>query len=190
MDRVGRCLGWAIRREGVALGVGLVFVGLSDARVVALDEKTGALVWNVYVGDNPRDKGQGHLRRAPVRGRPRVGWTQRGQRMAWAGRCPRSQDRQGDLEVLRDSRTRRTRARVLAAGERHLHPRRRGGLAGGCRRCCAGHRVLRDRQRRSTAWRRRSSRRQPVSLFGRCARYEDRKAQVALSGHPPRRVGS
>ncbi len=45
-------------REGVALGAGLVFVGLSDARVVALDEKTGALVWNVYVGDNPRDKGQ------------------------------------------------------------------------------------------------------------------------------------
>jgi alcohol dehydrogenase (cytochrome c) len=45
-------------REGVAVGDGLVFVGLSDARVIALNEKTGALVWNQYVGDNPRDKGQ------------------------------------------------------------------------------------------------------------------------------------
>jgi PQQ-dependent dehydrogenase (methanol/ethanol family) len=45
-------------REGVALGEGLVFVGLSDARVIALNEKTGELVWNRYVGDNPRDKGQ------------------------------------------------------------------------------------------------------------------------------------
>ena len=45
-------------REGVAVGEGLVFVGLSDARVIALNEKTGELVWNQYVGDNPRDKGQ------------------------------------------------------------------------------------------------------------------------------------
>jgi quinohemoprotein ethanol dehydrogenase len=45
-------------REGVAVGEDLVFVGLSDARVIALDEKTGQLVWNQYVGDNPRDKGQ------------------------------------------------------------------------------------------------------------------------------------
>jgi alcohol dehydrogenase (cytochrome c) len=45
-------------REGLAVGEGLVFVGLSDARVIALNEKTGDLVWNQYVGDNPRDKGQ------------------------------------------------------------------------------------------------------------------------------------
>jgi len=45
-------------REGVALGDGLVFVGLSDARVITLNEKTGDVVWNRYVGDNPRDKGQ------------------------------------------------------------------------------------------------------------------------------------
>ena len=45
-------------REGVAVAEGLVFVGMSDARVVALGEKTGELVWNQYVGDNPRDKGQ------------------------------------------------------------------------------------------------------------------------------------
>src|SRR4030095_13380757 len=44
--------------EGVAVGDGLVFVGLSDARVIALREKTGELVWNKYVGDKARDKGQ------------------------------------------------------------------------------------------------------------------------------------
>src|SRR5262245_36794922 len=45
-------------REGVAVGDGLVFVGLSDARVIALREKTGEPVWNKYVGDKARDKGQ------------------------------------------------------------------------------------------------------------------------------------
>jgi alcohol dehydrogenase (cytochrome c) len=45
-------------REGVALGDDLVFVGLSDARVIALREDTGELVWNRYVGDQARDKGQ------------------------------------------------------------------------------------------------------------------------------------
>src|SRR5437016_7558386 len=45
-------------REGVAVAEGLVFVGMSDARVVALREKTGELAWNLYIGDNPRDKGQ------------------------------------------------------------------------------------------------------------------------------------
>jgi alcohol dehydrogenase (cytochrome c) len=45
-------------REGVAVGEGLVFVGMSDARIIALNEKTGELAWNQYLGDNPRDKGQ------------------------------------------------------------------------------------------------------------------------------------
>ena len=45
-------------REGVAVAEGLVFIGMSDARAIALDEKTGEVRWNRYVGDNPRDKGQ------------------------------------------------------------------------------------------------------------------------------------
>jgi PQQ-dependent dehydrogenase (methanol/ethanol family) len=45
-------------REGVAVVEGMVFVGLSDARAIALNVKTGDLVWNEYIGDNPRDKGQ------------------------------------------------------------------------------------------------------------------------------------
>ena len=52
-------------REGVALGDGLVFIGTSDARVVALRDDTGELVWNRYVGEDARDKGQG-IAGAPV----------------------------------------------------------------------------------------------------------------------------
>lgn len=38
-------------REGVAVSEGLVFVGLSDANLIALREKTGELVWKTYLGD-------------------------------------------------------------------------------------------------------------------------------------------
>lgn len=41
------CCGWTSR--GVALGEGLVFVGLLDARLVALDQKTGEVVWETQV---------------------------------------------------------------------------------------------------------------------------------------------
>ena len=53
----GRLVG-SPAREGVAVAEGLVFVGLSDARAIALDEKTGQLIWDKYIGDDPRDKGQ------------------------------------------------------------------------------------------------------------------------------------
>jgi quinohemoprotein ethanol dehydrogenase len=40
-------------RGGVALGRGLVFSGLSDSRIVALEERTGKLVWTGYTGNAP-----------------------------------------------------------------------------------------------------------------------------------------
>ncbi|WP_084268673.1 outer membrane protein assembly factor BamB family protein [Oceanobacillus damuensis] len=43
------CCGWTSR--GVALGEGLVFVGLLDARLVALDQTTGEVVWETVVDD-------------------------------------------------------------------------------------------------------------------------------------------
>lgn len=52
-------------REGVAFGDGLVFVGTSDARVIALRDDTGELAWTRYVGEDARDKGQG-IAGAPV----------------------------------------------------------------------------------------------------------------------------
>src|SRR5262249_25579041 len=52
-------------REGVAVGEGLVFVGLSNAHVIALREKSGEPVWNVFVGTDPERAGQG-VSGAPV----------------------------------------------------------------------------------------------------------------------------
>jgi len=44
--------------KGVAVGGGLVYVGLSNAHIIALKEKTGELVWTGIVGDDPALKGQ------------------------------------------------------------------------------------------------------------------------------------
>lgn len=38
-------------RKGVAVGAGRVYVGLMDASLIALDEKTGKLLWRAMVGD-------------------------------------------------------------------------------------------------------------------------------------------
>ncbi|WP_260983554.1 PQQ-dependent dehydrogenase, methanol/ethanol family [Cytobacillus oceanisediminis] len=43
------CCGWTSR--GVAVGDGLVYVALLDARLVALDQKTGEVVWETAVAD-------------------------------------------------------------------------------------------------------------------------------------------
>ena len=52
-------------REGIAVGDGLVFVGLSSSRVIALREKTGEVAWDVFVGIEPARAGQG-VSGAPV----------------------------------------------------------------------------------------------------------------------------
>lgn len=51
--------------SGVAVGEGLVFVGLMDGQVAALDEATGALKWRRQIGDEPPKKGQS-VSAAPV----------------------------------------------------------------------------------------------------------------------------
>ncbi|MDT8397963.1 MAG: PQQ-binding-like beta-propeller repeat protein [Pseudomonadales bacterium] len=43
------CCGWAVR--GLALGEGKVYVGTLDARLLALDQQTGAVVWETRVAD-------------------------------------------------------------------------------------------------------------------------------------------
>jgi quinohemoprotein ethanol dehydrogenase len=40
-------------RGGVAVGEGLIFSGLSDSRIVALDQRTGKLVWTGFIGNAP-----------------------------------------------------------------------------------------------------------------------------------------
>src|SRR5258706_4040141 len=46
-------------REGVAVADGKVFVGLSNAHAIALDEKTGTQLWDGYAGIEPERPGQG-----------------------------------------------------------------------------------------------------------------------------------
>ena len=48
-ERIKVCCGWVNR--GVALGEGLVFVGQLDAKLVALDQRTGKVVWEIQAED-------------------------------------------------------------------------------------------------------------------------------------------
>ena len=48
--RVKVCCGWVAR--GVGLGEGKIFVGQLDAKLVALDQKTGKVVWSIQ-GEDP-----------------------------------------------------------------------------------------------------------------------------------------
>lgn len=48
-DGVTVCCGWAVR--GVAVGDGKVYVSLLDARLIALDQQTGTVVWETRVAD-------------------------------------------------------------------------------------------------------------------------------------------
>jgi quinohemoprotein ethanol dehydrogenase len=57
---------WRYRPEGstpahggVAIGEGRVFCGLSDTRIIALDSKTGKLVWTGYIGNAARGSDSG-----------------------------------------------------------------------------------------------------------------------------------
>ena len=129
-------------REGAALGEGLVFVGLSDARVIALRDDTGELVWNRYVGEDARDKGQG-IAGAPVYagGIVSVGLSADN---GWRGQVVglEAQDRPRGLALVR-------RAGAGRAGQRHLaedgpvEVRWRGHLAGRCCRRRGRSRLLR-----------------------------------------------
>ncbi|MGH8229843.1 MAG: PQQ-binding-like beta-propeller repeat protein [Steroidobacteraceae bacterium] len=48
-NRVRVCCGWLSR--GLALGDGKVFLGRLDARLVALDQRTGRVVWSIQAAD-------------------------------------------------------------------------------------------------------------------------------------------
>lgn len=48
-ERVNVCCGWVSR--GIALGDGKVFVGRLDSKLVALDQRTGRVVWSIQAAD-------------------------------------------------------------------------------------------------------------------------------------------
>ena len=101
-------------REGVALGEGLVFVGLSDARVIALNEKTGERRLEPLRRRQPQRQGSGHFRCAALRRRTRVGRPERRQRVARTGGRAESEDRRRGMALLRYSRRGREGTRDVA----------------------------------------------------------------------------
>jgi quinohemoprotein ethanol dehydrogenase len=46
-------------RGGVAIGEGYVFCGLNESRVVALDQKSGKLVWTGFIGNSVPENAEG-----------------------------------------------------------------------------------------------------------------------------------
>ena len=140
------CCGWTNR--GVALGDGKVYVGQLDGKLVALDQKTGKVVWSVQAERwqegftitscaallrRPRDHG---LRRRRIR-RPR---TREG---------VRREERLARVDVLYDPRARRARPRHVAARQRGVAQRRRHRMADAGARSRARAHLLLDRQRRA-----------------------------------------
>ena len=55
----------ALSPRAVTLGEGRVFVGTRAARILAIEQKTGALAWSTMIGDEPAFPGQG-ISGAPV----------------------------------------------------------------------------------------------------------------------------
>ena len=82
---------------GVAVGEGLVFMGLRDGRVVAVNQETGRLAWAERIGEVPRKKGE-TVSAPPIyaRGRVFVGlangdWAMRGRVVALDAKTGRKQ---------------------------------------------------------------------------------------------------
>ena len=187
--RAGRAAMGTPNREGVVVAEGLVFAGLSDSRVIAVREATGELVWNQYVGDKARDKGQ-VISAAPVYagGIVSVGLSADN---GWRGQIVGldAQDRARGLALVRRAGARGAGQRVVAE-DGAMEIRRRGDVARRRGRSGRRSRLLRDRQRRAATVGRVPRRRQPLPLFDRRAGHEDRQAQVALPDDSSRHLGS
>ena len=117
--------------RGVAMLGDMLFMGTLDARLIAIDAKTGKALWNIEVGDV---KAGYSITMAPlvVKDKVLVGRRRRRVRHPRLRRRLRREDRQGSVELLHDSRAGRTRPRHL--GRRRLEDRRRAGV---------GHRLVR-----------------------------------------------
>ena len=171
-----------------ALGDGMVFIGQLDGNFVALDQKTGKVVWRrrsrtsrTATASPPRRSTSTaghhrHLGRRVRHPRPRHG--------------ARRQDRQGGLALLHDPWPGRDRPRYLAGrpttpgstAARRSGRRRRSTPSSGMIYFTTGNAVARHRRLRARG-------RQPVHRVDRRARRQDRRVQVALPAGPPRHLG-
>ena len=133
--------------RGVGLGAGKIFVGQLDAKLVALDQSTGKVVWSIQ-GEDPnagllawsgaplvlRRHGDFGLRAAAT-------WA-----FAAGSKHIDADDRQAAVDVLHRAGPGRVRRRHLAADSEYLEVRRRTGLADARDRSGAGPALLLHRQ--------------------------------------------
>jgi len=129
------CCGWDNR--GLAMGEGLLFLGQLDAKLVALDIKTGKEVWQTRLHDHQR---------APVFRRHSLCRPQRRRiRRARAVDRARRKDREDAVALFYRARRRRDRRRYLAGRHRPLSARRRDDLEHAGARSGARAHLFRDR---------------------------------------------
>ena len=174
--------------RGVAIGEGKVFVAQLDARLVALDQKTGKVAWSIAAepwaeGLQPHERAA-LLQRARDRrllGR-RDGEPRQGEGVSREGR-------QGSVDVQHRAGPGRAWARELAAGRERVGVRRRAGVADAGGRSRARARLLLDRQSGARSARRRAARQQPVQRVDRRDRREDRQVPLALPAGASRHLG-
>ena len=141
--------------RGVGIGEGLLFAGLRNSNVLAISQETGQVAWTYEHG--PEIPSQG-MSSAPAYGNGVVVAVVSLGDNFLRGRAIGLDAKTGKfLWKLRGrARARRTRARDLAAGQRHLEIRRRSAVDHAVGRRRARARVSRDRQRRAPVGRRAS----------------------------------
>ena len=174
--------------RGLGLGDGKIFLGRIDGRLVALDQQTGKVIWDVLAADPAHGYG---ITAAPLYydGKVITGFT--GGEYAVRGRIS-AYDANTGQEVWNFWTIPGPGEIGHATWPQNNDAWKFGGAPGVAdaeRRSGARHDLFLDRQRRSRSERRDSCRRQPVRRFARGARRRDRRVPLALPGRPPRHLG-
>ncbi len=180
------CCGWTSR--GVGLGDGKVFVGQLDGKLLALDQRTGAVVWSTQA---ERWQEGFTITSAPLYydGLVITGFAGAEYRHPRPREGVRCEDRVARLDLLHHSRPWRSRSRHLAEEQRRLAAWRRLRLADARGRSAAWPAVFLHRKPRARLQRRRARGRQPVCDIDGGRRGEDGEIPLALSAGPPRSLG-
>ena len=171
--------------RGFAVYGDRLFMTTLDAHLVALEMKTGKVIWDVEIADYKL--GYASTRRAARRqGQADRRHRRRRVRDPRVPRRVRPRDRQARVALLDHSRAGRTGQRHLAG--RDAGARRRADLAHRQLRSRAEPDLLGHRQPEPRLLRRQPQGRQPVHRVGHRARRRHRQAEVALPVHAARRA--
>ena len=172
--------------RGLAILGDTLFMGTIDAHLLAIDAKSGQLIWDTKVASAAE---RYSITMAPVVVKDKVHHRHRRRRHGHPRdrRGVRRAHRQGGVARPHDSRPRRDRQRQLV--RRFVEGRRRRRLERGRLRPRDEPRVLRHRQSRARLGRPRPARRQPLQQLRARARRRHGQARVVLPIHAARRDG-